>query len=300
MTAKDLRNIYDVTRKWAFILPTLAFPTTFVIDAPFGRFTPSGESIFLLDGRRSWMVMELVSPITFVYTYLRSPLSPLSFGTPPPLSIHNPSTVLAILFLIHYANRAVFSPLRTPSRSKSHVIVVLSAILFNSVNGPLLGAYLSSPECHSYLAGAYRRPRFWLGILMWAAGFIGNIVHDEILLNIRRKKQAEDAKKAPEQTAKEKKKGEHYAIPHGLLYKYISFPNYFCEWVEWLGFALAASPIPSFASQGSFLATITPPFLFLVAEVLTMMPRAVRGHQWYRRKFPNYPKERRIVVPFLV
>jgi 3-oxo-5-alpha-steroid 4-dehydrogenase 1 len=246
------------------------------------------------------MVMELVSPITFVYTYLRSPLSPLSFGTPPPLSIHNPSTVLAILFLIHYANRAVFSPLRTPSRSKSHVIVVLSAILFNSVNGPLLGAYLSSPECHSYLAGAYRRPRFWLGILMWAAGFIGNIVHDEILLNIRRKKQAEDAKKAPEQTAKEKKKGEHYAIPHGLLYKYISFPNYFCEWVEWLGFALAASPIPSFASQGSFLATITPPFLFLVAEVLTMMPRAVRGHQWYRRKFLNYPKERRIVVPFLV
>jgi 3-oxo-5-alpha-steroid 4-dehydrogenase 1 len=241
--------------------------------------------------------MELFSPLTFVYTYLRSPLSPLGFGTSP-LSIHNPSTILAMLFLIHYANRAVLSPLRTPSRSKSHLIVILCALLFNGVNGPLFGAYLSSPECQVYLTGAYKRPRFWLGTLMWAAGYVGNIVHDEILLNIRRKKQAEDAQRAPEEIAKTK--GEHYGIPHGLLYKYISFPNYLCEWIEWLGFALAASPLPSFEDLGSFLATVTPPFLFFIAEVLTMMPRAVKGHQWYHKKFPNYPKGRKAVIPFLV
>ena len=244
--------------------------------------------------------MELVSPLTFVYTYVRSPLSPLGFGTSPPLSIHNPSAVLAGLFLIHYANRAVLSPLRTPSRSKTHLIVVLAAILFNCVNGPLVGAYLSSPESHFYLTGAYQRPRFWLGILMWAAGYVGNVVHDEILLNIRRKKQAEDAGKTSEQIEKEKEKGEHYGIPHGLLYKYISYPNYFCEWIEWIGFALAASPLPSFEGLGPFLETITPPFLFLVAELVTMIPRAVRGHQWYQKKFPGYPKERKAVVPFLI
>ena len=244
--------------------------------------------------------MELVSPSAFVYAYLHSPLSPLTFGTSPSLSIGNPSAALAGLFLIHYSNRAVLSPLRTPSRSKSHVIVVLSAIVFNLVNGSLLGAYLSSPEGLSYLAGAYERPRFWFGMLLWAAGFVGNIVHDEVLLNIRRKKQAEDAKKAAEQIAKEKKKGEHYAIPYGLLYRYISYPNYFCEWIEWLGFALAASPLPSFQSWGAFLATITPPVLFFAAEVFTMIPRAVRGHQWYHSKFPNYPKERRAVIPFVV
>ena len=160
-----------------------------------------------------------------------------------------------------------------------------------------MGSYLSSPEGLSYLAGAYQRPRFWLGVLIWAAGFIGNIVHDEILLNIRRKKKAEDAKKTSEQTTK--KKGEHYAIPHGLLYEYISYPNYFCEWIEWLGFALAASPLPSFESWGAFLATIAPPFLFFAAEVFTMVPRSVRGHQWYHSKFPNYPKERKAVVPFV-
>ena len=244
------------------------------------------------------MVMELVSPFAFVYTYLRSPLSPLTFGTSPPLGVENPSAALACLFLTHYLNRAILSPLRTPSRSKSHAIVIIAGIVFNIVNGPLLGAYLSSPEGLSYLAGAYQRPHFWLGVLMWAVGFVGNIVHDEILLNIRRKKQAEDAKKTPEQTAKEKKR-EHYAIPHGLLYKYISYPNYFCEWMEWLGFALAASPLPSFESWAAFLATITPPFLFFLAEVVTMMPRAVRGHQWYHTKFPNYPKERKAVIPFI-
>ena len=244
--------------------------------------------------------MELVSPCTFIYTYLHSPLSPLAFGMSPSLSIENPSVALAGLILIHYAHRSVISPLRTPSRSKIHAIVVLSAMVFNAVNGPLLGAYLSSPEGLSYLTGAYQRPRFWFGILIWAAGFVGNIVHDEILHNIRRKKQAEDAKKTPEQIAKEKKKGEHYAIPHGLLYKYISYPNYFCEWVEWFGFALAASPLPSFRSWEAFLATITPPFLFFVAEVLVMLPRSIKGHQWYHSKFPNYPKERKAVIPFIV
>ena len=243
------------------------------------------------------MVMELVSPFTFIYAYLRSPLSPFGLGTSL-LSIHNPSAVLAILFLIHYANRAVLSPLRTPSRSKSHLIVILSGILFNVVNGPLIGAYLSSPECHVYLTGAYQRPRFWFGVLIWAAGYIGNIVHDEILLNIRRKKKAEDAKETSGQATN--KKGEHYGIPYGLLFKYISFPNYFCEWIEWAGFALAASPLPSLDSFESFSATITPPFLFLVAEVLTMVPRAVKGHRWYNSKFPNYPKERKAVIPFLV
>ena len=243
--------------------------------------------------------MELVSPFTFIYAYLHSPLSPFAFGTSPPLSINNPSAVLACLFVIHYLNRAILSPLRTPSRSKSHAIVLLVGIVFNIVNGPLLGAYLSSPEGLSYLTGAYQRPRFWLGVLMWAAGFVGNVVHDEILLLIRQKKLAEDAKKTPDQIAKEKKKGEHYAIPHGLLYKYISYPNYFCEWIEWLGFALAASPLPSFESWGAFLATIAPPFLFFVAEVFTMVPRAVRGHQWYHDKFPNYPKERKVIIPFI-
>ena len=100
--------------------------------------------------------MELVAFVTFTYTYIHSPLSPKAFGTSPPLTPTHPPTFLAALFLTHYLNRALISPLRTPSRSNSHLIVVLSAVVFNILNGSLLGAYLSSPAASVYLAGAFQ------------------------------------------------------------------------------------------------------------------------------------------------
>ena len=78
---------------------------------------------------------------------------------------------------------------------------------------------------------------------------------------------------------KEKKAGEHYAVPHGLLYRYISYPNYFCEWLEWIGFALAAAPLPSFTSLGAVIATVSPPWLFFANEIWLMLPRAYTGHR---------------------
>ena len=258
--------------------------------------------------------MELVSLILFVNTYLRSPLSPTStlaltsptglFPNAPSLSLTHPPTILAAAYITHYLNRALISPLRTPSRSKSHLMVVSAAVFFNVVNGSLMGAYLSSPSAQTFLHDAFARPSFWLGLGLWAVGFAGNIIHDEILLNLRR-----NAKKTPSSAAskedddanngKTKNTQEHYAIPHGLLYRLISYPNYFCEWAEWLGFALAASPPPSCASLGAFVATVTPPWLFFFNEVWLMLPRAYKGHRWYLARFPDYPKERRAVVPFL-
>lgn len=170
-----------------------------------------------------------------------------------------------------------------------------------------MGAYLTSPQAEGYLSGAFGRPMFWLGVGLWAFGLAGNILHDEILLNIRRNAKAKGKAKATSEdfdsfddaNGKKKNKQEHYAIPHGYLYKFISYPNYFCEWMEWLGFAMAASPVPSFTSLDAFLATVSPPFLFFLSEIFLMIPRAYRGHKWYHAKFPDYPKERKAVIPFL-
>ncbi|OSD00218.1 hypothetical protein PYCCODRAFT_1414565 [Trametes coccinea BRFM310] len=302
---------YNFGRQWFALLPPLICPVTFTIDAPFGRFSPSQDSIWLVDGIKSWMFMELVAPTAFFYAFLRSPLSHTAYGSAPPLTLHHPPTFLAGLFLLHYLNRAIISPLRTPSRSKSHIMVPLSAVGFNTLNGLLLGTYLSSPYAQKYLEDAFAQPRFWAGIALWALGLVGNIVHDEILLNIRRKAKAKG--KARENTDGEGKDGEddnngkvkknkqeHYAIPHGLLYRYISYPNYFCEWLEWLGFALAASPAPSFASLAAYFMTASPPWLFFFSEVFLMLPRAWKGHQWYHSRFPDYPKERKAVIPFVL
>ena len=225
--------------------------------------------------------MEIVSPAAFLYTLSTSPLG--NSG-----NLNSPSLILAALYLVHYANRAIINPLRTPSRSKMHIIVLLSAVFFNTINGSLMGTYLSSDIAQRQLANALNRPGFWLGIVMWVVGFVGNVVHDEILLNIRRKAKG----KKPENGK------QHYAIPYGGLYHYISYPNYFSEWVEWLGFAIAAAPPPALLSGG--LTIMSPPWLFIWNEVFLMAPRAWRGHKWYHNKFPEYPKQRKAVIPFVL
>jgi 3-oxo-5-alpha-steroid 4-dehydrogenase 1 len=323
-----------VTKRWFLWMFTLAGPVTLLYDAPFGRFaTP--DSVLSLDGITSWIAMELFSPLFFLVTaylhpFSRTPL-PLPSLSLPILGI-KPQFVLTTLYFVHYLNRALISPLRAPYRARSHLLVVLSAIAFNTLNGFLLASFLTSASTASFLNHAPHSssccslPRFWIGITLWALGFAGNLYHDEILLNIRRKAIAKGKAKELDSSSKEGQKGArqlYYAIPHGGLYALISFPNYLCEWVEWFGFALAASPIPDFAlfpSANSLLAaaqsaqlaemaqllspfvdSVSPPWLFFILEVVTMAPRAVRGHRWYHERFgESYPRDRRAIIPWLL
>ncbi|THU86150.1 hypothetical protein K435DRAFT_731778 [Dendrothele bispora CBS 962.96] len=310
LSTTQTRFLYDSARKWFTLVSTVVCPVTFVINAPFGRFAQKRDSLLSFDGRKSWIVMEIVSPLMFLYSFLTSPLSPGA-------TISRSQKILAAAYLMHYANRAIISPLRTPSRSKAHIVVPLSGIAFNILNGSLMGAYVASAATREYLRSI--GPFFYAGLALWAAGFVGNVVHDEILLDLRRK--AGDKKDKERDSSSQKKNEQHYAIPYGLLYKYISYPNYFCEWIEWLGFALAASPVPRvslrsilsvlaskdaflsflYGSPSSFAPTLTPPWLFLLNEIVLMFPRAYKGHQWYHERFgDSYPKERTIVVPFVL
>ncbi|KAF8965228.1 3-oxo-5-alpha-steroid 4-dehydrogenase-domain-containing protein [Flammula alnicola] len=306
--------LYNESRKWFTLGSLFVTPILLVINAPFGRFTPQNQSsIFLVDGIKSWIFMELISPSAFIYTFLSSPLT---MKTPPLPALIEPPSILALCFLLHYLNRALVSPLRTPSRSKTHLIVPLSGVVFNIINGSLMGSYLSSPFARMYHQGPVR-PSFYVGLGMWAMGLVGNIYHDEVLLNIRRKAKSKGKGKADG--------GEHYSIPQGGLYSLISYPNYFFEWFEWLGFAIAASPLP-FHLAGitpssvvsslldpqtyinilntpaqQFMPNLSPPWIFFISEVLLMLPRAYKGHKWYHSKFGDaYPKNRKAVIPFVL
>ena len=276
-----------VIRKGFLFLSPPTFLVTFFLDAPFGRFALSKESAFCLHGIKAWFAIEVPSPTVFAYTLIKAPLLGLDAA---PLS--GPQLFLASLYLLHYANRALISPLRTPSRSRSHMSVVLCGICFNVSNGLMMGTYLRSAIAHSFLSGAFSRPLFWGGALLWLAGFFGNLLHDEVLFNIRRNANIKGK-------ANPAKRGEYYAIPQGYLYKYISYPNYFCEWLEWTGFALAAAPLPPTTSFSAFVQNTHAPWVFVISEVLLMLPRAYKGHRWYHEKFPDYPKERKAVVPFI-
>lgn len=257
--------------------------------------------------------MEIVSPTIFIATYMLAPFSPTK--RPPPWN--HPSTFLAILFVLHYLNRAIISPLRSPGRARIHISVVFSAVVFNLINPPLMAAFLSAPRedlpptpfefpsAHQYvasvlptqvyllltskfadqfiglfqlpLANSWTSPTFIVGLVMFFFGAASNIYHDEVLYKLRRNN-------PPGPDGK-----PHYAIPYGFLYRYISYPNYFSEWIEFIGFAIAASPYWGY----------TPPWMFVVAEIMVMLPRAYKGHQWYLQKFPDYPKDRKAAIPFV-
>uniref|UniRef100_A0A8D2H359 Steroid 5 alpha-reductase 1 n=1 Tax=Urocitellus parryii TaxID=9999 RepID=A0A8D2H359_UROPR len=122
------------------------------------------------------------------------------------------------------------------------------------------GPTASSWPCSSSTTGT--------GFALWLLGMLINIHSDHILRNLRK----------PGETG--------YRIPRGGLFEYVSGANYFGETVEWCGFALA-----SWSLQGGAFALFT--FCILLA-------RANNHHQWYLEKFEDYPKFRKIIIPFLL
>ena len=76
-----------------------------------------------------------------------------------------------------------------------------------------------------------------------------------------------------------------YKIPVGGLFDYVTGANFFGEIVEWTGFALA-----SCSSTASIFALFTVVFLGM---------RAWHHHNYYLTKFEDYPKSRKIIIPFV-
>ncbi|KAF8305586.1 hypothetical protein DL93DRAFT_2089432 [Clavulina sp. PMI_390] len=306
----------------------VVFPILLIVDAPHGRFNSSNSSIkaaqsklnpvisffkylwtssaMNVNGTISWIIMELPSPVLLLRTY--NSISPLSSP-----DTHIGIRVLIGFWLLHYLNRAIVSPLRMSSRSPTHIIVPLVAIAFNTCNGSLNGAYIGSLAKAAAPLTVPLPVTFWLSMAGATLGLVGNIWHDEVLVQIRK------SKPAPPNGSKDSAGTENrprYSIPYGGLYKLVSFPNYLCEWFEWTCFGLATSSlahaiIVSSRSPGTAQALTSlglgtggwyiPPFVFVIAEISEMLPRAIRGHQWYQKKFgEEYPPKRRAVFPFLL
>jgi hypothetical protein len=79
---------------------------------------------------------------------------------------------------------------------------------------------------------------------------------------------------------------QEYVLPTGWLFNYISCPHYFGEIIEWGGWAIITWSLPGFAF-----------FLFTFAN---LFPRAMSSHQWYKKKFSDYPSGRKAVIPFVI
>ncbi len=175
------------------------------------------------------------------------------------------TAVLVLLWEAHYLHRAFVWPWRLRGqRRPMPILVVAMAIAFNAVNAWLNGAWFGGLG-PGYPDDWIRDPRFLAGVALFLGGFTVNQHADRILLGLR-----------PPGTS-------GYAVPQGGLFRWVSCPNYLGELLEWCGFALAAWSPPALA--------------FAVWTAANLVPRAIAHHRWYRRTFPEYPPERRALLP---
>jgi len=175
--------------------------------------------------------MEIVSPLAFLVS--------LPLGQPSS-SLHLPSIstiydtfeslplarqILVTLFVVHYINRSTISTLQNPSRARMNLLVPISAIIFNIMNGSTMGMWIGggySPSQHQDVeesglkSGKRYQALFCLGIAIWVIGFFSNIYHDKVLYDIKREKLNQPSKSNDPKT--------RYSIPPRSkgLYRYVS------------------------------------------------------------------------------
>ncbi len=184
---------------------------------------------------------------------------------------HNRDLVVFFFWAIwtaHYVNRAWAWPNRARLYQKLMPLsVVILAVIFNTVNCLINGIWLFS------LSGGYELswmtdPRFIFGVALFFFGMIINIKSDDILFSLR-----DDGSTG-------------YKIPRGGLFEKVSSPNYFGEIIEWIGFAIATWS----------LAGLT----FAIWTFCNLAPRAFAHHRWYNEEFPDYPEDRKALIPFVI
>ncbi|KAJ6789557.1 hypothetical protein PWT90_09815 [Aphanocladium album] len=276
------RENYDtLVFVWQFLYPFIG-SLQWVIKW-YGMGKTSVKSPFNIPGRVAWIGMEAPGFLTLLY---------IMNTLPQQHGIHDlpwQNRVLGGLFVIHYINRAILFPLMQPSMAPIHAAVAAMAVGFQLMNATCLASWLSAYGVVTEAGWAAQSPlpQFAAGLAIFYVGLAGNWFHDEELREIRRREQRRQERLRAESGGKSEVVVEkHYEIPQAGLFKYMLYPHYFLEWVEWLGFWIAAGW------------SCTPARAFLVNELLTMFPRAVNGKKWYVEKFgPEKINKKWAVIP---
>jgi 3-oxo-5-alpha-steroid 4-dehydrogenase 1 len=177
--------------------------------------------------------------------------------------------IAALVFLVlweaHYLHRAFIYPFGLRGTAKRMTVVIMAfGLVFNMMNGYLNGRYIFTFS-GGYSNGWLADPRFIAGLALFVIGFVINRQSDLVLRSLR-------------------KPGESgYKISYGRFYRWVSCPNYLGEVIVWIGWAVATWSLPGIA--------------FAFWTIANLVPRAKAHHAWYQNSFPDYPPERKALVP---
>ena len=240
---------------WLWIMIGLLTFTSLIvykIKAPYGRHSNNNWGK-MISNHWGWFWMELPAFIIM-----------------PTIAILGPSDkteltwLLISLWTYHYFFRTIIFPFKLKTKNKKiPLLIVLSALTFNGINGLLngyfLGYFFQAEESIFSI-------HIIIGIMLFTTGLIINRSSDRILISLRKKQSG-------------------YLIPKGGFFEYISCPNHLGEIIEWSGFALIAWNLPALS--------------FLIWTMCNLIPRALNHHEWYHDHFPDYHKNRKAIIPFI-
>jgi len=252
MSQEVLRNI---CLGW-ILIALILLPFLLKITQPYGRHTKNNWGP-MIKNKLGWFIME--APALFVFLYFV-----LIFG-----KINNVLIVLATgLWCLHYFHRVVIYPfiIRTKGK-KMPLIITMSGIFFNLVNGFLNGYWLAvfAPVNE---AGSWFYFRLVIGSLIFLAGFGINKYYDRVLIKLRNSGR------------------NGYKIPFGGLFKHVSCPNFLGEIITWAGFFMLTFSLPALS--------------FFIWTIVNLVSRALDHHKWYSREFKDYPANRKAIIPRLL
>jgi 3-oxo-5-alpha-steroid 4-dehydrogenase 1 len=178
-----------------------------------------------------------------------------------------PQFIFITFWLGHYIHRTFIYPFTQSGSEKPYPLILVSmAFVFNLLNG-----YANGYGTFRHVVFSFSWIMSWkftLGFFVFIAGFVINKMADEKFRKMRIGNP------------------EKYVMPKGWLFNYISSPHYFGEILEWTGWAFMTWTLPGFA--------------FAVFTFANLFPRAWASHQYYKANFPDYPENRKAVIPFII
>ncbi len=214
---------------------------------------------FPVPNRIAWVLMEcpvfIAMTILWYFSDVRFEVAPL---------------VLFVIFQTHYFQRSFIFPLLIRGNSKMPVGIMLMGAVFNTLNALMQGGWIFylAPQ-QGYYDGWMCKPYIYIGAAIWLAGFIINLHSDYIIRHLRK----------PGDT-------KHY-IPRGGMFRYVSSANYFGEFTEWVGFAIA-----SWSWAG---------VVFAMWTFANLAPRAASLYKRYESEFGDEftSLKRKRIIPFI-
>lgn len=178
-------------------------------------------------------------------------------------------TAMLVLWTIAYLWRGILYPalIRGTHGKRVPWAIVGLGLVFTAALAHLNGLALAE-TWRAYPLRWLWSVRFLYGTMLFLAGMLISRASDLGLIGLRRHGDV------------------GHSLPRGVLFEEISCPNYLGEILMWVGWAILTWSKPGLAAA-TFSAAL-------------LIPRAVSHHLWYRRTFPNYPPNRRAILPFIL